>query len=236
MGNLPYILWAIPGFLGLPSDWDLFKFTQIKKIDVNSFSCTDLSSWAERFNAFVRKQPPHFPILLGYSMGGRLGLHALCQDPNLWKGGILISTHPGLSQENEKEKRLDQDEKWAGLFETEVWESLIKQWNAQDIFAKELIFYRFHNDYQRSNLAMQLRNFSLGKQEDLKEKIGLLPFPILWMTGEKDKKFSQLGQQLYFKHPLSFHLSVKGAGHRVPWFCPDIFKSQLSIFIEALTI
>lgn len=50
-------------------------------------------------------------ILVGYSMGGRLALHALLEG-GLWDAAILISPHPGLESEEERAARRAGDAEW----------------------------------------------------------------------------------------------------------------------------
>jgi pimeloyl-ACP methyl ester carboxylesterase len=52
--------------------------------------------WAQEFNKALPKEP----ILLGYSMGARLCMHALLE--SCPKALILISSHPGLKTQLEK--------------------------------------------------------------------------------------------------------------------------------------
>jgi 2-succinyl-6-hydroxy-2,4-cyclohexadiene-1-carboxylate synthase len=213
--NLSIVVWAIPGFLGLPSDWDVLNLSDIQKIDVNAFSCQGLWEWAREFNLFVKNYSPHIPIIMGYSMGGRLALHALCLEPELWQGAILLSTHPGLSQKKDKQLRLEKDEIWAQRFEQEEWEVLMKSWNQQEVFQQDIFLQREEKYFQRKILATHLRSFSLGRQENLQKKIKRLPMPILWMTGQKDEKFSQLARQVSQQHNLSCHYLIKEKGHRL---------------------
>ena len=41
-------------------------------------------------------------ILLGYSLGGRLALHACLSRPDLWRGAIIVGAGPGLESEGEE--------------------------------------------------------------------------------------------------------------------------------------
>ncbi len=83
-------IWAIPGFLGVPSDWDIFSWEGLKKVDLASPSCISFDTWAKHFNREVKSHQNSNNILLGYSLGGRLGLHAVIEQPQLWNAAIIV--------------------------------------------------------------------------------------------------------------------------------------------------
>lgn len=209
-------LWALAGFLGLPSDWNAIPGCNLSPFDWQTIKWTTLREWGRSFNQIIENESKGTKnILIGYSLGGRLALHALFDNPLLWSGAILISTHPGLITQEEREARLKSDREWANRFFHEPWEWLMEQWNAQGVF-KEGSFSpcRLERDYKREILCNALINGSLGRQEDLRKKISALPIPLLWITGALDTHYCQLAQALNFAHPLSRKTEVAGAGHR----------------------
>lgn len=119
-------MWALPGFLGRENDWDFLK---LPLTPVSITAKSSFLTWAQEFNQQVSGSDN---ILIGYSMGARLALHALLDQPKKWQAAILLSCHPGLK---EPQDRLEQDKKWARRFETEPWESLMAEWNAQIVLA-----------------------------------------------------------------------------------------------------
>ncbi|MBT7213976.1 MAG: hypothetical protein HN869_02080, partial [Verrucomicrobia bacterium] len=52
-------------------------------------------------------------VILGYSMGGRLALHALTAAPEKWRAAIIVSAHPGLV--SGQQERREEDREWASL-------------------------------------------------------------------------------------------------------------------------
>lgn len=196
-------LYALHGFLGTPSDW--------KDVDV----ALDLYSniipfwdWAKAFNETVNKG-----FLVGYSMGGRLALHALVNNPEKWIGAVIISAQPG----GLNPLRVHQDKQWAEKFLNDPWDSLMKEWNKQSIFQKDPPLVRYEANYSREKLSECLHIWSLGLQEDLRESISQLPMPILWVTGEHDLKYQEIAKSVHFSHPESQHYIAPDCGHRVPF-------------------
>lgn len=226
-------IWALSGFLGLPCDWEVLKSNDLVGIDLMQFSLESYKSWADEFNQFIEKQQSHFNVLMGYSLGGRLALHALIERPSLWNAAIIISTHPGLNSDLEKKQRLADDEKWADLFSETKWDDLMKMWNSREVFQSDTFsFQRNEKDYSREQLVKILANLSLGNQAFLKDSISQLSTPMLWMTGEEDQKFSRLGEQLQFSHPSSKRMTIPNVGHRVPWGNPAACQTSVQIFLS----
>lgn len=224
---------ALPGFLGHSSDWDRLDIPDLMAYDPSILkSWTSLWEWGQQLNAlfeFGLEQK----ILMGYSLGGRLALHALILNPSQWQAAIIISAHPGLQTESEKQRRRQEDQYWADRFQQESWQSLMEDWNRRDVFTDEVFqFVRDEKNYERWKIAKCLTQASLGCQDDLREAIGRLSIPILWVVGEKDKRYCHLAQSLNFQHPDSRVCIIEEAGHRVPWSQPMRFKKACQVFIS----
>jgi 2-succinyl-6-hydroxy-2,4-cyclohexadiene-1-carboxylate synthase len=228
-------IWALSGFLGLPQDWNLLQLKNLVAVDWQAFAWKDLADWGTTFNCWVhQQQSPHSKILMGYSLGGRLALHALINQPQLWQAAIIVSAHAGLTNPEERQKRQQHDRNWAKRFESEDWTSLMKAWEVQPIFAQDSFhFERKEVDYQRDALVKALIQGSLGNQSDLRSQIANLQIPILWVTGENDPRFCQVAQSLTFAHPHSSWQTIPQAGHRVPWVQPQAFFKLVTAFLHS---
>lgn len=238
------------GFLGAPGDWGFHQNAWgpgAQAIDLLSLMEdpdgaveNSLSRWAQRFLAGV-EQLDFKPVILGYSLGGRLALHALRQKPELFSAAVIVSAHPGLSLPSEKEARLASDEAWARRFETESLSVVLRDWNRQEVFrgsSPREVDSRWDprlNDGKR--IAAALRSFSLGRQEDLRGVLESLPIPLLWITGEKDPKFCALARGLEGSLGRRSQAEVwiaPGAGHRVPWDAPQGFLAEVNRFLTGI--
>lgn len=237
---------SLHGFLGRPHDWTaLFQghplSDHLRPIDLfNDQPIADLWTWASAFNARLRAEsnPDTRRILLGYSLGGRLAMHALLQDTTMWHGAIIVSSHLGLRSEEDKCKRKEIDDAWALRFESDPWDHLMNDWNSRDTFKNDNFhFNRFETDYSRVTLAKSLRNWSLSQQENLTERICQLKMPMLWLFGSDDITYvnqgiSYLQDRLW--HPASKAIAISPAGHRAPWQQPQKFLAELSNFINEI--
>lgn len=239
--NMTTKIYALHGFLGHPSDWDLLGHGVSKPFEsLDPFSLSHpnngLCNWGHALNDYVAKQFARKRILLGYSQGGRLAMHALVNAPMLWSGAIIVSANTGLKVNKERVQRLQIDRDWAKKFLTDPWEGLIDDWECQAAFQGRVSsFQRKEGDYIRRNLADAIEGWSVGKQDDMKEPLSKLSIPILWIAGEKDIKYAQIAKQMAVVHPHSSYWIAPGAGHRVPWECPQLFLQEINLWIQDLS-
>ncbi len=118
--------WCLHGALGSFRDWEGLALPQCQAVNLwRSPACGDLFEWARWWAAEVAARDPH-PSLLGYSMGGRLALHALLEDPSPWECAVIVSAHPGLKDAEERRKRLAA---WLSRFQNEPFQTVLRDWN-----------------------------------------------------------------------------------------------------------
>jgi 2-succinyl-6-hydroxy-2,4-cyclohexadiene-1-carboxylate synthase len=219
-------LYALHGFLGLPSDWDVFdKITYKPELNNETLS---LWGWADQFNEsipFSNKKN----LLLGYSLGGRLAMHALIANPAIWDGAIFVSANPGLDSIEERNLRFNTDRQWSQKILENPWENLLQDWNKQEVFQNRPVpFTRSESQFDRDRLSKQIVNWSVGSQESLIEKMQNLEIPILYVAGECDAKFKVLAEQFKSFAEVSI---VPDAAHRVPWDQPQKFSELINHFV-----
>lgn len=220
--------YVLPGFLGLPSDWN---FLGLPLVQISCYKPLDmgLKAWGAAFNAQA-----HPGVLIGYSLGGRLAIHAALDKPSLWQALILISSHTGLSDEKLKDERLKSDRAWAQRFANDPWDSVIQAWNSQPVFQGSHNPIRNEGDYSRGQLASILEGWSLGYQEDLAPRIQHLAIPILWIAGSEDTACVNRTQSLRFTHPKSKKWIAPQSGHRVYLDTPEHLKKEINNFLKGL--
>ncbi|NCF86638.1 MAG: alpha/beta fold hydrolase [Verrucomicrobiaceae bacterium] len=217
------MLWCLHGALGAYRDWESI-FPGARHVDLWSTKPgTDLANWANQWVTTVAEEDPH-PQLVGYSMGGRLALHALLAAPTLWESATIVSAHPGL-RSGRAERRV-RDKAWLARFQREPFQNVMRDWNAQSVFSKES---GPPNPKQfEPRMARCFQQWSLGNQEPLWEQLDNITCPVQWICGELDTKFSQLGRDAVAMLPQATYLSTPSCGHRVPWEWSD-FASHLAL-------
>lgn len=223
---------ALHGFMGKSQDWDHF-FPDLDAIDILSIAKPSaemtMQQWSDRFNRKMAGRSPS--CLLGYSMGGRLAMHALVTNPHAWSCAIIVSANPGLEEASQRAARLQQDAIWANRFEKEPWDSLMTDWGAQELFNGSTV-QRNECDYSRNELAGILRYWSLGQQKNLNPLLEQLNIPILWIAGEKDKRYAAIASSVKLSHPQSEIWIAPEVSHRVPWACKELFIEKSMQFCK----
>lgn len=157
-------------------------------------------------------------VLVGYSMGARMALHAVLARPYLFGGLILVSGTAGIENEGERSTRRDADNALADRIETIGVSDFIDEWLSNPMFAglspaMAMKPDRLRND--ASGLADSLRHAGTGTQESLWDRLGELAIPVLIVTGTLDAKFSEIGRRMASMMNHSTLVSVEGAGHTV---------------------
>ena len=162
-------------------------------------------------------------VLMGYSMGGRLALQLL--ERERFRKAVIMSA--GLNAPDPD--RVARDEAWARRFESEEWSSLMREWNAQPVFGGHVI-HRNEADYDRAELARQLRQYSPAVLPP--PNLEFIDTPILWIAGERDAKYVDIARSAVRRLPSAELWICPDAGHRVPWEQPALFVERLRAFLE----
>jgi 2-succinyl-6-hydroxy-2,4-cyclohexadiene-1-carboxylate synthase len=236
------MLWCLHGFLGRGSDWDALHAAwpgDLPPLRCPSlFGAMDRAETLEEFGARFAGSvaaADAAPLLLGYSLGGRLALHALLARPGLWRGAVLVSTHLGLADPGARHERRASDAAWSERFRETPWAALMDEWNAREVFrGRAQALARPEEAYDRNALGHALEAWSLGSQEYLVPRLAGLPMPILWIVGAEDDRYVAQGE-LAAAHGTHVELrGAPGAAHRVPWEAPDWFAREVAAFIRRL--
>ena len=211
------------------------RFSDLEMIteDLCAKQFQSFDDWTEDFCGRVEVQANgEKSILLGYSLGGRLALHACLSRPDLWKSAIVIGADPGLESEEEKKLQLDRDRKWAERLKREPLEKLVDEWDAQSVFCGfENHAPRNLGEMDPDRLSHQFEVFSKGIQQNLVPKLAELKRPpVLFLSGEKDKKYQVIGERLAKSSSVINVQVIADAGHRVPWENPESFVQVLIDF------
>ena len=230
---------ALHGNLGAAADWRVREFfggeTETVDLWTDVEEGLEMNAWADRFCRQVRQSPDgEKPWLAGYSLGGRLALHALLAEPELWRGAVIVSAHPGLRNETERQARLIRDREWSDRVRNGNWEEFLDLWNAQPVFAgqsmDETLARQRSLEGQREAVAQAFDSWSLGRQGDLRSQLFECPVPVLWVSGVNDEKFSRIAAEVADVTPCAEHSLIENCGHRVLDDAPDALAGAIGDF------
>jgi 2-succinyl-6-hydroxy-2,4-cyclohexadiene-1-carboxylate synthase len=199
----------------------------------------ELEEFGRSFCEEVRASGDEENILVAYSMGGRLALHALLEDEELFQGAVIVSAHPGLEDEKETIMRMARDAEWAGKALVGDWDEFLKEWEGQAVLNPEGAGMEGFGDrrnlkIRRQAVARSFMDWSLGKQADLRTRLEALSLPLVWVTGERDSKFTELAEGLVPRLARAQGVVVEDAGHRLPWERGEEFVALVERFVHDL--
>lgn len=141
--------------------------------------------------------PAHY---VGYSMGGRMLLHAALHDRvGEMRSLILIGATPGIESSTERAERRAADAQRASRLMQIGTQAFVTEWLAQPMFAdltdeQSAKVKRFENS--PDGMAASLVNCGTGSQEPLWDRLSTLRMPVLVIAGTNDEKFTALGKRM----------------------------------------
>jgi 2-succinyl-6-hydroxy-2,4-cyclohexadiene-1-carboxylate synthase len=232
------VIWCLHGFVGRGADWEPFRaacaaagLPQVEAPDLFAHDAFgpragSLAAWGAWFAAYVAERDPD-PALVGYSLGGRLALHALLARPAGWRAAVIVSAHPGLDTKAKRGRRARDDEQWAERFARDPWDALMVDWNARAVFGGGAPLDRPEAAYDRAALTGALQHWSLGAQAPLLPRLPSIGARVLWIAGARDPRYVALGELAAGALPRGELRVAPEAGHRVPWedegwFCQTV--------------
>lgn len=198
--RLPPLIF-LHGFFGCKEDWE-----QMIPFFENSYYCIALdlpghgsTPYCDDILLALKAEIPKLtsskPVLIGYSMGGRIAM----QLREFAKALVNISGHPGLHSHKEREERLQSDTIWSEKLLTLPLEAFFSQWYSQPVFhplatnlpsMQSLVKRRMKQN--SADLARVMLQMSLARQTPIVD----FPCPTLFLHGENDLKYRDIFSRL----------------------------------------
>ena len=234
------MIWALHGAVGSSADCRDFaqkvstSHGEVRRIDLWRFlDCCPMSleKFGDTLAEEISRVDPE-PVLLGYSMGGRLALHALLARPHFWKAAIIVSAHTGLKSELERAARRKKDAEWSALTLRSDWGDFLDQWNSQSVLSGVTMPDRSSLRDRRASIARSFIDWSLGDQQNLSSRLQDIECPVLWLTGERDEKFTAVAHSAVSQLQHGEHEVIADCGHRVHWEKLDEFSDHCQLFLS----
>jgi 2-succinyl-6-hydroxy-2,4-cyclohexadiene-1-carboxylate synthase len=236
--------WLLHGAVGMAADWRAFAKrlaeakTGSRAVDLWRFlECQPLplADFGPALNAEASGEAPRGGrALMGYSMGGRLTLHALLENNHPWQAAVIVSAHPGLEDDAERETRRASDAGWASMALAGNWQEFLTKWNAQPLLGGPMRDPQASGSLvmRRREIARSFVDWSLGAQQPLWERLHEITAPLLWVAGENDVKFRTLAERAASLIPRATLAIAPGAGHRVPWEAEAWLAEKVAGFLR----
>ena len=172
--------------------------------------------------------------LAGYSMGGRLALHAALALRERVERLVLIGASPGIADAAERAARRDADERLANEIEHLSIEEVAERWEsvAGQVLAGQPPDVREAARLDRlrntpAGLARALRRLGTGALPSLWHRLSELRMPVLLVVGERDVKFRTIAEKMAGAIAKGELLIVPNAGHAVHLEAPEAVAEAL---------
>jgi 2-succinyl-6-hydroxy-2,4-cyclohexadiene-1-carboxylate synthase len=173
-------------------------------------------------------------VYIGYSLGGRLCMHAALMYPHLVRGLALIGASPGIADEGDRAARRATDNKLADhIIEVGV-DAFLDEWLDQPLFAGLTLDEAARADRSRNvpdGLASSLRLGGSGAQGSLWPRLHEMNMPVLSIAGELDEKFAAIGRQIAASVPGGESIEIPGAGHAAHLQQPQAVVDALAAWL-----
>jgi 2-succinyl-6-hydroxy-2,4-cyclohexadiene-1-carboxylate synthase len=174
---------------------------------------------------------PH--VLAGYSMGGRVALHAALARPELVRRLVLVGASPGLATEPERAERRAADAALADRIEAIGVEAFAAEWAALPLWEGQSERVRAAANADRlsntaGGLAAALRGMGSGALPSLWDRLGEVACPVTLVAGERDAKFRAIAERMDERLPRSQIVVVPGAGHAAQLERPELVAAALA--------
>jgi 2-succinyl-6-hydroxy-2,4-cyclohexadiene-1-carboxylate synthase len=174
--------------------------------------------------------------LYGYSMGGRLAQNLFLDSPEQFFGLILESTHCGIENPDERQKRQAIDEQRAKEIEDD-FSAFVDKWTSLPLFEspindKSVDYHSIIKKQSPKAMAASLRGFGAGTAPFICDQMQKLSKPIGLIAGESDEKYVDKMREMHHLLPKSELHVAAGAGHRVHADQPEQIVSFLTHFLN----
>ena len=167
-------------------------------------------------------QAPERFTLVGYSMGGRIALHAALAPALAGRVEqlVLIGASPGIADPAERAERRAADDRLAGEVERMTIEEFEQRWARTPVLAGQppavaaaVRADRLRN--QPAGLAAALRGLGTGALPSLWDRLSEIRPSTTLIAGERDAKFTAIANDMAQALPTADVGVIPGAGHAV---------------------
>lgn len=180
-------------------------------------------------------------FLVGYSMGGRLGLYLTLHFGERFYKVVLESASPGLATAEERLERIKGDTQIASKLARSIaqidFADFLSNWYNQPIFGSiknhpqfaKMLDSRLQN--HPLGLAKSLQFMGTGNQPSLWQKITDNTIPLLLIAGENDEKFININKEVANLCDSAQLKIISNAAHNIHWENTVEFVQNLRDFL-----
>ena len=176
-------------------------------------------------------------VLCGYSLGGRLALHAVLREPGRYRALVTVGVTAGIDDPSARRARREADEKLAAWMEAAPIEDVVAIWERQPLFADQPDLLveeqrpgRLSHD--PAELATLIRTAGQGVLDPVWHELLSLELPLLALAGARDERYAADARRLADLAPRGRSALVEDAGHAPHLQRPDAVAELLGQFLD----
>lgn len=201
------------------------------------------SSWfpdaARRLQRACARLPAP-PVVVGYSMGGRLALYTAVRHSGVARALVLLGADPGIAEPAARAERRARDDalarELAAAGNKQAFAAWLRRWYAAPLFGRLNRHAAFETLLRRrlrqrpGALAAALRGLSVSRQPALWNALQALPVPALFIAGAEDAKYRAVAGRIAALGPPRQAAVCPGAAHAVHIEQPDAVAGLIRSF------
>lgn len=225
----------LPGFMQHADTWSPIAAAVGERYPVRLY---EFATWTfgERVGEIRAAAGPE-AVVVGYSMGGRLALHAALGSD--WAGLVVLGSAAGIEDADERRRRRAADLELAEWIETHPIEDVVERWEANPVFASqtpELAAAQRAGrlDHEPAALGRLLRSAGQGVLEPVWGELASLSMPVLALAGENDSTYEAASRRIASLVPRGRSGVIAGAGHAAHLDAPDAVSDAILDFVATL--
>lgn len=222
----------LPGFMQHADSWSQVAAAVAERYPVE---LVDFATWTfdERLGEIRAAAGPE-SVVVGYSMGGRLALHAALGSS--WAGLLVLGASAGIPDPDERQQRRAADEKLADWIERRPIDEVVARWERNPVFAsqpEELVAAQRAGRLRHSpaELARLLRSAGQGACRPVWDRLDSLMMPVLALAGENDLAYREAAQRIASLVPRGRAGVIAGAGHAAHLEAPAAVAEAILEFV-----
>jgi 2-succinyl-6-hydroxy-2,4-cyclohexadiene-1-carboxylate synthase len=176
-------------------------------------------------------------VLAGYSLGGRLALHAAVRDADRFAALVTVGTSAGMEDEADRIARRQDDERLAAWTEGRPIEDVVSVWERQPLFADQsdaLVEEQRAGrlDHEPRELAELLRTAGQGALAPVWSELPRLELPLLALAGARDERYCAAARRMAKAAPRGRAAVVEQAGHAAQLQQPQTVARLVLEFLD----
>lgn len=176
-------------------------------------------------------------VVVAYSLGARVALHAGLRDPDVFGGLVLVGASAGIEDEAEREQRRVADEQLAAWMESRPIEEVVDRWERTPVLGTQapavVAAQRAGRlSHTPADLARLLRSAGQAALAPVWDRLPALHLPTLCVAGALDHSYAAAAERMAGLLPNGEVALVPDAGHAPQLERPDEFADGLVEFLD----